>query len=1212
MVASTTEYFRYVDDFCFVCTDQAGIDSVTKQIKSFFRERDDSKVHTNDGKTYSYAIGEPEALLEHTAKLKYDLRFGVLDSLTNIAGSRPNIVSAQQRAERLFRGLFIEVEDTEDPTEIARKSAGFISTKLSQLIISRREAFDIAYGLLELGPARASSVRAVMSSLIALSQESPDAQARLREYLETAPPVIQSIFLQLIPAQSSISSLFIDLIQEHFTASPNWQVRSEAYYAIVQCAITVKREQIRSWFQTERSKFVQKYLLNCIRVVDTSDAERIWIELAEVIRSESAGLITSMLYSLRLSIEKGVVPSQILETLYTLSISWESLNSEAAFQSLKLLFRHGSRYLAERFESRFNQIVNSEILRGIKQQIIADTVRHLFENRNSARIFVFADMLADLGYESEAASAYQEIVIKGDDASLISEAKTLQRHLPQGGSLPGLPSWYTLDSCDRGLYCDLSEAPDYICRSYSRVEDGESIQGTLEIIQEQRVTSSTRFSSLDNWKGYLEGLSLQGIISLSQVELQSNSVSVIYSIPAGFITLSQWIVEHQYKKSQRSILTILSEVVEALERVNSTSIFSFYNVSPCNVLWNPISQKVMFLNIGSCLKVPKYACGVSGCSDRSHQTELGQGAGSYFLGLLTAHMFSQHCPLRHSSLPTVASIHSQSHVSANSEIFDDGLLPHSGSLISRMGHKSPEYRYNDLTLLKRDVHEILRFIDGFRSRSAGAEIVPDWTKKIVLVDFVAFRLRVILRNPQVSSTQITKGVEKALLNLSSDLDFYKREHIGLWPDRVTSNDSFVPLLSGTVLSHQVAENQNLIIFASQWQALLKEIDEKWRFGYKTELADLVVIWVCYSELRATISAILSMNSDNPQKLQECLQLLKVVIDCGYPAEKLTIRYSTSKEKYTCFPMPYTKQELEESGKVLSEGLQGRYRGHLWNSCGVASLTAIPALMYHACEIMGPDNKVLATSDGILKLSKSCPKLNDVFILLEHFPRLESLLENIVNNLACTSSTATQITVDRSVISNVLDYLRRIRPSIRVPAKLISYTVISSPKSGIIRLGVPPRYVRFLRFKLSARWWSHDIRFTESETYSVGTLFPDSHVHVDLVTRKNSISISGVFGLPQLFSCMLQTKLSIVDQLRGHCHTNGRRILFLVIGLAIALYLVDFQEHNQAQTSRTILERIFYAVVILMLILISGLIVNFIYDRYFSKNSKLAERFPSPP
>ena len=150
--ATTESYARYVDDICFVVKSENDLIALNKNIADILSQL--GNLFLKEKKTVAHPIHNPEHLIEHTRKLKYDLRFGVMENLKT--ASEFNEI---QITEKVFHDLFFRIEKEEELAKVVDYVAGFIAAGFDKLSIDSQLAINIAFGLLLKKPQRITVIR---------------------------------------------------------------------------------------------------------------------------------------------------------------------------------------------------------------------------------------------------------------------------------------------------------------------------------------------------------------------------------------------------------------------------------------------------------------------------------------------------------------------------------------------------------------------------------------------------------------------------------------------------------------------------------------------------------------------------------------------------------------------------------------------------------------------------------------------------------------------------------------------------------------------------------------------------------------------------------------------------------------------------------------------------------------------------------------------
>jgi hypothetical protein len=556
MEARTLKYFRYVDDFVFVCANEEELHRLNDELSRFINENIYARLslRLSNAKTITKRVTNILPLLEHTRKLKYDLRFGVIEEISGESATN-SVEDVQRNAEALFRDLFIRVEKEEDITRIAKESSGLIAKCLTELIVSKREARNIAYGLLELNPPRVTAIRALISSVIELSFDDEKALERFMEFIKEASDITKLTFLQILLGHREIPICVETLITDLLTSN-NYLVRANAFLVMRSNEVPISLQKFREYRGYETSDYVLKHIINCLPLCDSHSQQPIWVEILAILDDCSSDVLIAILLVLDELIQINKISRDSFEIIFPAihQHPHDSLFSDSI--KLLLVSLYGNTSMIRAVWKSIKQYGES-ISHRIIQVISSNVIRHLSEQKKTSQLFLYSDTLAGLELSLQATVGYQELASRSPDPQLTAIARSKQSEIGASLGIPGLPSWYSLIDNDKGFFCGLSEEPHYRCRYFD--DQAQEIKGTLEIISEEWLKPNESFASIDMWKNYLEHLNTNEVISLIECGvLPDSSFYALYEIPPGFMTIRDWLKNGQFLSGEASILKIAS------------------------------------------------------------------------------------------------------------------------------------------------------------------------------------------------------------------------------------------------------------------------------------------------------------------------------------------------------------------------------------------------------------------------------------------------------------------------------------------------------------------------------------------------------------------------------------------------------------------------------------------------------------------------------
>jgi len=284
MEEATESYVRYVDDLCFAVDSEQSLKGINEQIAKFL---DSLGLVLKERKTEAHPIINPEHLIEHTRKLKYDLRFGVIESLRDSSG-----LNEVQVTERVFHDLFMRVEKEDDISKIADDTAGFIATGFEELLIESQLAIDIAYGVLLRNPQRITAVRALLGYLMKVFMDNPD--DRFLKLISEGSNTIKISFLQLLMGYSMPNEKFVELASTIAVQSDNYLVRASAYTALEYLRFGISVNEFRKLGEDEKSDYVLARLVQCVASGNKEDA--FWTDFRQLLEIPSHLILNAIIF----------------------------------------------------------------------------------------------------------------------------------------------------------------------------------------------------------------------------------------------------------------------------------------------------------------------------------------------------------------------------------------------------------------------------------------------------------------------------------------------------------------------------------------------------------------------------------------------------------------------------------------------------------------------------------------------------------------------------------------------------------------------------------------------------------------------------------------------------------------------------------------------------------------------------------------------------
>lgn len=454
------------------------------------------------------------------------------------------------------------------------------------------------------------------------------------------------------------------------------------------------------------------------------------------------------------------------------------MSLEIYVKLLYIVCKHGTHHqivdVLENARKEYGQLADS-----LFATIALEVIEWLASGSKLTQLYQFSATLKQSGFSLEAGIGLDEIGFRSNNEDLRQLARTQDNLIKQTETRVGLPDWYVQDvSRNQGFYREVAQDSAYQCFEYECGSNGRT--GTLEIVTLERVLQ-TGFHSFIEWENYLHNLESEGVIGsieVGQFDQEGPKVYCFYETPSGMKSLSDCMILDNAEAlfTPSSIISIASKIVDLLILACDSG-FTITAVDPLNVFWNPIDYKagIKLANIGASLGFARYHCGIGSCRTHISEPETDRTTGTYFLGLLLLQMLNRGC-----SLESINSTKSK----YNKKITLYDLLqipdtpPQFRSILGRLLHSDPSFRYSDLKSLRSDLGAVEEFIHGLPDRKFLD--ARDNGSIYTLQEFTLFRLRVITRNPQIKNDSPIYKVGRILESLSHDLGYLSNPLLSLW------------------------------------------------------------------------------------------------------------------------------------------------------------------------------------------------------------------------------------------------------------------------------------------------------------------------------------------------------------------------------------------------------------------------------------------------
>lgn len=1063
MEQNTESYSRYVDDLCFVTKNEKDLDDINKKIAEEFSALGD--LFLKERKTESYPISDPQPLIEHTRKLKYDVRFGVIETLKSSSE-----INEVQMTEKVFHDLFLKVEKEEEISKIVEDAAGFIAAGFGKLSIESQLAINIAYGILLKRPQRVNAIRALLGYLMGVFLKNPD--AKFIELIKDGPDILKITFLQLLMGYSKINQEISDLLMALKDQEENYLVRANVYVALENFRYRFEVEELRQLITVETSDYVLARLLQSVNY--SAQNENIWIELRQVINDKSNDLVLSAIISVlyKISYEndgragiKILLPTLIDHTegnLFNLAILLKLVSQFSDHDSLRQVYEE-------------LQKTDREICNNLLKITWTYVLGYFIKRKNDyTKLMGYIDSLKQLNIQADYFAGYQEMFMNSHEDSILEQEKSKE---PIAST--SLPEWYTKKfwEIDKGLYCESSFQTNYSCRFF---QDGEK-RGVLETIPADTIFASKEFNTVQEWIKYIKELDEKKVIKLLDVGVfkdgTSEKVFTAYEIEPGFDSIREWLNSGKLVFNEKAILEIMLKTTQKLEQTTLSNGFYFQNITPCNVLWNPQGE-IRLLSIGSALLLPRYVCGSKSCNKKYHNDEIGKTTGGYFLGLLAIQMITKdECP--------VLVLESKKSSKIKNGFYENNeISPHIKSVIARMV-QHPIHRYGNLDSIKQDLSRVFDFLEKLNTVSKEKTSL---TGKLTLIDYMDFRLEVTNRNPDGPIDPLQKA-NWLLEKLSDQISYYSDKET---LKNLFSRNSKMPIQNPLIWYWLSPESRTLIKLAFDWDNLIDILNEQLDTKYQNNFSIMLLGRVVYFEALATIQSLLtfgSLNKDDSKLFSNNLITITRNEDFG------NLRIRASQDNYSRpLPNPYANEDLNpiiNLFKFVEENTWIYFLRRLTSKLIFSGIN----FARHNVDFYFVDETLAFKSQPLLKSKK----FNSNTWLVHKLPFI------FLNKLSLNSNISTG-SLWEDVIQ-IIKYLYYMNPSKRIRGKLLDYQAIASPSEGNISFGWNWIY-----------WNPNNANFTEDTVLTLGNFLVERRnpraIQIDLTQKANRLS--SIFSYSKLF------------------------------------------------------------------------------------------------
>lgn len=722
MEAKALAYFRYVDDLIFFAEDQLAIIDLQRQFEAYLAGRL-GNLQVNKDKCATHPASETTVLQ------------GVLNDISEtLKLSLSMDIPAQQKQEigNVLYSFLVAAEDTDDPSIVAKHAALAIS-HLKRLGY-REDLSNIAYRFLRAAPLKAPAVRVLVSYLLQRNVGSPSGE--FIDFVNESYDYVKIAFLQALRPYDKIHPQIWDLVAS-LLDNKNVFVRGEAAIALSRDSLPFDQLQVPttlagilgkegSDYLKARAVKLSTHVLGPLNqyVVDSLNSDKpSLIRVALTVIEENPNEGRRSAEALRNARLEGPAAGIVVDLTYSV-LAVIADTPEAGTDSLVPKIKPLLAQLSDRARSDLISVSVDEIFRGEVEKL--KVIKHLLG-----------------GTVADVASTQQARL----DLTSIKD-----------GQVFFLDEYRQIEPVNRISF------PDYSCYF---VEDDHGL-ALLEIVRIDLILSAG-FRDVKEWKGYLEKLDREGIISLIKVDDQaSGNCVVIYRIPEGYSTLRTWFREKG--RPFRSLLEKLQVVVSIDRAVANThhGQFFFVNVHGEFVMCSG-NRSVKFLALGSSLvAIPQY---LSVHSNRLIHEDIGFAAYSKFLGLVTYELITDSCPIE--SLERAAKNPEVRFLSSISQLNEHPI--HIRAFLIRTTHDKPDYRYESHLPIAEDLNHVIAYLSYLEQIPAPD---PDKQYLIEFVDYIRLRLRTHLRNPKLNAMRFSDRIHELLRDVSLDFcDFTRHDSV---------------------------------------------------------------------------------------------------------------------------------------------------------------------------------------------------------------------------------------------------------------------------------------------------------------------------------------------------------------------------------------------------------------------------------------------------
>jgi hypothetical protein len=782
----TLDYARYVDDICFVCDSLDELEKAKSELSNYLNRW--GQKFKEVGKTIKSPILQIEPLYEHTRKMKYATRLDVVEAYEESAEA----ISMVGVTEKPFFRLYRLAENEGNLSRLADE-AGYVIAFLKKS--GDKDLANVIYSLLETHPVRPSTLKAVLLYLLELEHPSPSKQFIDFFFGNQERAVyISALFLRLLVYFEWKIDLRAEIIRT-YCGQKNYLVRASAYFALSKIEGRFEYSFFASLLSKEESIYAKARLINSCGVVD--DRFDIYSTLGFL---ENTHLSVPAIKSYTSLIEDNKVEQEFINTI------WGFLkDKDISFEFLIYMF-----YLSA---TQGYFWVNEEILKrdtagrfaAITPSLSLEVIDELAKQPEIIRLHTFANQVQKLGFLDTALVGYYEVSDKTPNDQLSSEIAAVVNSIEIKA---GLPQWIAEAETTRHIYRQSANDKDYLCQY---IDDHKNHKGILEIITFERIKSSG-FSSYEEWGEYLTQLSQNLIIPpISLVKYSDTKFACYYEIPEGYSSIAKIIASDVARESltQNNVLQLGEGLLENIEKLQNPNFF-FHSIDPLSVLWSPLTGRHFLVGIGASLGTGKYQCGVDGCKEPTGEDEIGVTATIFHFGLFIFQLLSFSCPIE-----KMHAVRSKYLPIPLSDLLNNlNVLPHYRMILGRALNPDPDKRYEDIRHLLSDLKQANRLKKDLDTPGRYDEKTR---LTIILVDFMLFRLRVILRNPTLPKDSSIPRSKTIIDELANTVKYLPESLVEFWNVGLERHSHYVEFPDRNEVKKSSLEGTRLIDIAYGWE-----------------------------------------------------------------------------------------------------------------------------------------------------------------------------------------------------------------------------------------------------------------------------------------------------------------------------------------------------------------------------------------------------------